>query len=123
MEVPLAWRPKMQDIIYKASSPLGAFLVGIIISLFLLPCSSGPYFTILGYLSAESKELHTWGYLYLLIYNLIFVLPMAIIAVLVAFGWSTVDKIAKLKHTNTKLIHLIVALLMLGLGAYVFFTL
>ena len=48
---------------------------------------------------------------------------MVIIAGLVGFGYSTVDKLAKLKHQNTKLIHLIVGLLMLGLGIYVLATL
>ncbi|MEI6426353.1 MAG: cytochrome c biogenesis CcdA family protein [Candidatus Absconditabacteria bacterium] len=119
MEVPFSWRPKMADLIDRVSSPWGAFFVGILVSLFLLPCSSGPYFTILGYLSSQSKALTDWGYIYLIVYNLIFVLPMVVVAVLVSFGFSTVDKLAKIKHMNTKLIHLIVGLLMLGLGAYV----
>jgi len=123
MEVPFAWRPKMMDIIDRVSSPAWAFLVGIIVSLFLLPCSSGPYFTILGYLSSQSKELHTRWYIYLAIYNLIFVLPMFIIALLVGFGVKSVDQLAKLKHEKTKLIHLIVGLLMLGLWIYVLMTL
>jgi cytochrome c biogenesis protein CcdA/glutaredoxin len=123
MEVPLSWRPKMQDLIYKVSSPIWAFFVWILVSLFLLPCSSGPYFTILGYLSSQSKDLTSWWYLYLIIYNLIFVLPMFVIAILVSFGYSSVDKIAKIKHQNTKLIHLVVWILMLGLGVYVLTTL
>jgi len=122
MEVPMSWRPKLQDLIHGVSSPWWAFFIWLLVSIFLLPCSSWPYFTILGYLSAESKELHTWWYIYLLVYNLIFVLPMAIIAILVAFGYSTVDKLAKIKHTNTKLIHLIVWLLMLWLWVYVLVT-
>lgn len=122
MEVPMARRPKMQDIIYGVSSPWWAFVVWILVSLFLLPCSSGPYFTILWYLSSQSKELTNWWYFYLIVYNFIFVLPMLIIAGLVGFGYSTVDKLAKIKHTNTKLIHLIVGLLMLGLWIYVLTT-
>jgi len=122
MEVPMRWRPKMQGIIHRASSPLWAFVVWLVVSVFLLPCSSGPYFTILWYLSSQSKELHTRWYIYLLVYNLLFILPMLIIAVLVSFGRASVDKLAKLKHQNTKLIHLIVWLLMLGLGIYVLVT-
>lgn len=123
MEVPFSRRPKMQQIIDRVSSPRGAFLVGIIVSLFLLPCSSGPYFTILGYLSSQSKDLTSRGYIYLIVYNLIFVLPMFVIAILVGFWYASVDKLAKIKHEKTKLIHLIVGLLMLGLGAYVLLTL
>lgn len=123
MEVPFSWRPKMAQIIESVSSPLWVFFVGIVVSIFLLPCSSGPYFTILWYLSSQTKELTNRWYLYLIIYNLIFVIPMLVITALVWFGYSSVDKLAKLKHNNTKLIHLIVGLLMLGLGAYIFITL
>jgi hypothetical protein len=40
----------------------------------------------------------------------------------VSFGWASVDKLAKIKHENTKLIHLIVWLLMLWLWVYVLVT-
>lgn len=122
MEVPMSWRPKLQDIIHKVSSPLWAFVVWLVVSIFLLPCSSWPYFTILWFLSSQSKELHSRWFFYLVVYNIIFVLPMLIIAILVGFGRASVDKLAKIKHQNTKLIHLIVGLLMLGLGAYVLLT-
>ncbi|EKD25077.1 MAG: cytochrome c biogenesis protein transmembrane region [uncultured bacterium (gcode 4)] len=122
MEVPFSRRWKMSDMIDKVSSPWWAFFVGILVSLFLLPCSSWPYFTILWYLSSESKTLTNRWYIYLVVYNLIFILPMLIIAWLVGFGYSTVDKLAKIKHQNTKLIHLVVGLLMLGLGIYVLTT-
>ena len=93
MEVPLAWRPTMMKIIKKTFSPAGAFLVGVIISLFLLPCSSGPYLTILGYLSAQELTSRMWGYIYLTVYNLIFVAPMVVISLLVGLGYSTAEKI------------------------------
>ena len=123
MEVPFSWRPAMMWLIERVSSPAWAFVVGVLVSLFLLPCSSGPYFTILWYLSSQSSTLtHRW-YIYLIFYNLMFVLPMLTVAFLVAFGVQSVDRIAEIKHKNTKLIHLIVGLLMLGLGAYVLLTL
>ncbi len=119
MEVPLAWRPKMMKLIQGVVSPLGAFLIGILVSLFLLPCSSGPYVAVLGYLGSEGQSLNFTGHLYLLLYNFIFVLPMLVITVLVSFGVSSVEKLAKLKNKNTKLIHLFVGLLMLALSVYV----
>lgn len=122
MEVPFSRRPKMQDLIYKVSSPIWAFAIGILVSLFLLPCSSGPYFTILWFMSAQSKELNLRWYIYLIVYNLLFVLPMLVIAIMVSFWYASVDKLAKIKHEKTKLIHLIVGVLMLGLGIYVLTT-
>lgn len=115
MEVPLSWRPKMMKLVQAIVSPWGAFVVGIIVSLFLLPCSSGPYVTILGFLGSESQTLNALGHMYLGIYNFIFILPMLLITILVSFGFASVEKLAKIKNKNTKLIHLIVGLLMLGL--------
>ena len=119
MEVPMAWRPRMMKIIQTVVSPRGAFFIGIIVSLFLLPCSSGPYFVILGLLRSESSSLTQLGVNYLILYNFIFILPMLVITFLVGLGYSSVDQLAKIKNRNTRLIHLIVGLLMIGLGAYV----
>ncbi len=123
MEVPMSRRPLMMKVIKKTFSPAGAFLIGVVISLFLLPCSSGPYLTILGYLSAQGLDSRMWGYIYLTVYNLIFVTPMVIIALLVGLGYSSAEKIGAFKNKHTKLIHLIVGLLMLGLSVYIIGTL
>lgn len=119
MEVPLSWRPKMKKIISWATSPVWTFLIWFVVSLFLLPCTSWPYFTILWYLASESKNLHTWWYIYLLVYNLIFVLPMLFIAWLVWLWLKSAEQIASFKNKNSKIIHLIVWILMLGLWIYV----
>lgn len=119
MEIPLAWRPRMMKIIQAVVSPLWAFVVGIIVSLFLLPCSAGPYVTVLMLLGAESSELNHLGVFYLLLYNLIFILPMLVITFMVGTGYTSAEAIGKFKNKHTKLIHLIVGLLMLALGVYI----
>ena len=43
----------------------------------------------------------------MVLYNLIFILPMLVITLLVGTGQSSVEKIAKMKNKNTKLMHLI----------------
>lgn len=123
MEVPFSWRPTMQRIISKVVSPWWAFVVWIIVSLFLLPCTSWPYFTILWYLASQDKTLTDWWYAYLFIYNLLFVTPMIWITLLIWLWIKDIDELAKFKHKNTKLIHLIVWLIMIGLSVYVFATL
>ncbi|HOR06306.1 MAG TPA: hypothetical protein PLR67_02955, partial [Candidatus Dojkabacteria bacterium] len=50
-EMPLFLRPKVQSIIAKATSPLGAFGLGMFVTLFLLPCTIGPYIILGGMLS------------------------------------------------------------------------
>lgn len=120
MEVPEAWKPKMHKITASIVSPVGAIGIGIIVSLFLLPCTSWPYITILWYLSTENVAL-SW-YIYLFLYNLIFILPMLVIVVLVGTGAKKVEKLARMRKDNVNLLHLIVWLLMLGLGIYVLMT-
>lgn len=119
MEVPVARRPKMMKLIQSVVSPAGAFVIGILVSLFLLPCSSGPYMVILGLLKSGNVSLQGLGFGYLVLYNLLFILPMLIITVLVGTGQASVEKIAKLKNKKTKVMHLTIGILMLLLGVYV----
>ncbi|NMD00466.1 MAG: cytochrome c biogenesis protein, partial [Bacteroidales bacterium] len=74
MEVPLSWRPKLKSLVNSITSPVGAFTVGFLVSLFLLPCTGGPYVIILGMLAKKAELVKT--ILYLILYNLIFVSPM-----------------------------------------------
>lgn len=122
MEVPLSRRPKMQKLIKSVVSPIWAFFTWFLVSLFLLPCTSWPYITILGYLASESGNINTRGYIYLAIYNLIFILPMIIITFLVGLWFKSAEELASLKKKNSKLIHLVVWLLMLWLWLYVLLT-
>jgi|TARA_Y100001960_G_scaffold277051_1_gene307588 cytochrome c biogenesis protein CcdA len=86
MEVPTSWRPKMKRVLKRATSPIGAFFIGFLISLFLLPCTAGPYFVILGVLGSESANItNNWINFYIVFYNLIFILPMLAIAVIMTF--------------------------------------
>ncbi len=119
MEVPDAWRPKMKKIIRAVVSPWGAFGIWFIISLFLLPCTSGPYITVLWYLAAESSSINTWGYIYILIYNLIFIIPMIVITILIAFGYKNIGELKEYKELNVEILHLITWVIMLGLWIYI----
>jgi len=112
-EMPLIMRPKMKMLIKRITSPVGAFFVGIIVTLFLLPCTIGPYIIFSGDISAMSffKTL-PW----LLIYNLIFVLPMIGITLAIYFGVTTVDKVSGWKERNIRKLHLFEGLILVTLG-------
>jgi hypothetical protein len=45
--------------------------------------------------------------LYILIYNLVFILPMFIIMFMIAFGVKSVEEINELKEINVEKMHLI----------------
>lgn len=123
MEVPDSWRPKMFWILKKVVSPGWAFLVWFLISLFLLPCTSGPYIMVLSYLASESATatINTWWYIYIIIYNLIFIIPMIVIALLIWFGFKNVWELKEYKELNVEKMHLITWIIMILLWLYILF--
>lgn len=119
MEVPMSWRPKMASIIERVTSPAGAIVAGVLVSLFLLPCTSGPYIVVLGLLADNPMDLHLLWYLF--VYNLVFVLPMLLITFAVAFGLN-VDTVARLREQHIDKLHLVAGLLLIGIGIFVLVT-
>jgi len=113
MEVPMSWRPRLKKLIKSVTSPIGAFFVGFLVSLFLLPCTSGPYIVVMGMLG-NTATFHTALWL-LLLYNLIFISPMIIITLAVYKGLDP-KKLEKARKGKVKLLHLAAGLIMLGMG-------
>lgn len=116
MEVPLSWRPKMQTILRHATSPFGALTAGFLVSLFLLPCSSGPYIVIVGLL-AEKVNVGV-ATAQLALYNLIFVLPMVLISLGMYFFHLRMGELEKIRKSNLKTLHAIVGTIMILMGLY-----
>lgn len=114
MEVPQSWRPKLQEITSRVTSIPGAFGIGFLVSVFLLPCTSGPYVVVIGMLSESSSRFQ--AILMLLIYNLIFILPFIAITLGVGYGLTTTARIEKLRREKLRKIHLITGLIMFSIG-------
>jgi len=120
MEIPLSWRPTMKKLISGSTSPFGAFLVGFVVSLFELPCTGGPYIVILGLLAKEVTQ--STGILYLLLYNLVFVLPLIILSIIIYKGLSTTEKLEQIRQGKLRLLHLIAGIIMLSIAAVMIFS-
>ncbi len=116
-EMPLKLRPRVKQLIKKITSPKGAFIIGIFVTLFLLPCTMGPLIIASEKLSALSF-IKTIPWLFL--YNLIFIIPMLAITIIVYKGISTTESIHGWKEKNIKYIHLITGLLLVSLGIAIF---
>ncbi|KKW37659.1 hypothetical protein A2454_04615 [Candidatus Peribacteria bacterium RIFOXYC2_FULL_55_14] len=114
MEVPMSWRPRLKALIRSVTSVPGAFFIGFVVSLFLLPCTSGPYIVVLGLLAHTTTRGYALALLTL--YNLIFVSPMILITFAVYFGFTTTDKAEECRMKCLKTLHLIAGLIILCLG-------
>ena len=112
IEIPVFLRPYMKKVIANATSIPGVAFAALVCSLFLLPCSSGPYLIVLSMLA---KSVTLQGLLYLFLYNLVFVLPMIVIALMIYLGKATVDDVGEFREKHIRNLHLIAGLLFLVL--------
>lgn len=112
-EMPMFLRPKMQNLFFKITSPKGALVIGGAVTLFLLPCTIGPY-VICGGILCTLSLLETLPWLF--IYNLVFVLPMLAITMACYVGFTTVENVSGWKEKNIRYLHLIAGLIIFGLG-------
>jgi cytochrome c biogenesis protein CcdA len=116
-EMPLSYRPRVKQLLKKVTGPGGAFIAGILVTIFLLPCTIGPYIIAAGSLSLLNF-LNTIPWL--LFYNLIFIIPMIAITLIVYFGVSSTERLSDWKERKIKYIHLIAGILLIGLGISIF---
>lgn len=73
--LPKSAHPRIAKFIEKGSLP-SALLLGAFVGVFEFPCTGGPYLMILGLLHDSATSVR--GFWYLLWYNAVFVLPLAI---------------------------------------------
>ena len=111
--MPLKLRPYVKLWINRITSPAGAFIIGFLVTLFLLPCTIGPYIIASGLLA----ELGFLGaFPWLIYYNILFVLPMIVITFVVYWGFSQVEDVSGWKERNIKRLHLIAGALLFLVG-------
>lgn len=120
-EIPHRWRDKLSKLILSVTSPAGAFLVGLAVTLFELPCTGGPYLFGLSLISQHSQAV---AFALLAYYNVIFVLPLIIIAVVVIASSKSIEKveaIEQFRNNHVKAMHGIVGIIMVFMGCWALF--
>jgi len=115
--VPNIFRPFLRKILAGVTNPVGAFIAGIFVTLFELPCTGGPYLYVLGMLAEKATE--AIAIPILIYYNIIFILPLVLILALVLYGFTTTEKAQQWKEKNMKKIGLIAGIIMILLGIFV----
>jgi len=118
VEVPTAWRPRMNAVLRRVTGPGGAALAGVVVSLFLLPCTAGPYFVAGGLLAPLGwARALPW----LALYNAVFVAPMAVLVLAVGGGLASVDRVARWRERRLEQLHLVAGVLLAGVGVGMLF--
>ena len=114
--IPQAAHHKMAELMNKASLPT-TFLLGALVGLCEFPCTGGPYLMVLGLLHDRGTYLAGIGYL--LLYNLIFILPLAVI-LLIASDNALLEKVKAWKKAETKHMKIWGGVAMVILGLLIF---
>ncbi len=112
LKIPPASHKTMASLMEKASLPT-TFLLGVLVGLCEFPCTGGPYLMVLGLLHDQATYVRGLGYL--LLYNLVFVLPLVIILIM-AGNRTLLSKVESWKKNNSHNMRLYGGLAVIVLG-------
>jgi len=99
----------------RATLPAAA-VVGFLVGLCEFPCTGGVYVAALGLLSTKTTALT--GFMYLLLYNLMFVLPLIVILFFMS-NRRVVGQLSRWEAANAPALKLGQGLVMIGLGTII----
>lgn len=116
LRIPQAAHGKMAALMERASIPT-AFLLGGLVGLCEFPCTGGPYLMVLGLLHDNATFISGFGYLVL--YNLIFILPLVVILALASDN-TLLGKVQEWKKAENKNMRFWSGIVMVVLGAIIF---
>jgi cytochrome c biogenesis protein CcdA len=112
LQLPKFSQQRIESLLKKATLP-AVIVAGALVGLCAVPCSGGIYVAITGLLA--SKTTYLTGILYLLLYNLMYILPLIILLSLAA-NPLTLAKIAEFRQKHERAEKLTMGLLMIGIG-------
>lgn len=115
--VPSGAHKKMNELLEKATLP-GMFLLGGLVGLCEFPCTGGPYLMVIGLL--HDSRTYWQGAGYLILYNLIFVLPLVLV-LLVAGNKNLVEKVKDIQKRNRKGMKLLAGIAMIVLAIIIIY--
>jgi len=115
--IPAFSKKYLKQWMYKSTIP-AAFVMGFLVGLCTFPCSGGMYVAIVGLLAANTTYLQ--GMFYLIVYNIMFVMPLVIILVATSSKRAT-NRISKWEQSQSKVLKLVLGVIMIALGLAIIF--
>jgi threonine/homoserine/homoserine lactone efflux protein len=111
--IPRGWRRRLGELLTGITTPVGAFITGGLVTLFLLPCNIAPYIIGCGILSVYGPLV---ALPYLLLYNLVFILPMLGITAIVYLGVARIHDVKGWREKNIGRFHLVSGAILVAFG-------
>jgi thiol-disulfide isomerase/thioredoxin len=124
LQLPMALKKRIHGIIRKQTRStkagfVGTFALGFVIAATEVVCTGQVYLPTIGYIMTVPK-LRVNAFLNLILYNIMFIIPLVAIFVAAFFG-VTSERMALATKEHTGTVKLLTALLFIGLGAFLFF--
>jgi cytochrome c biogenesis protein CcdA len=116
--IPESKKATINRYIEEATLP-AAFVLGILVGMFELPCTGGIYLAIISLISQKMTMME--GLPLLLLYNILFVLPLIIILAIVYFGLPP-ERLETWRTENRVIVRLAMGCLMIVIGIIVIFS-
>ncbi|MDO8726842.1 MAG: cytochrome c biogenesis protein CcdA [Candidatus Methanoperedens sp.] len=110
--IPGSMHASINNWIRRTTSP-GVFGAGVLVGLCTVPCSGGIYLAVIGLLSVQTSLAQ--GILYLLLYNLMLIVPLVII-LLASSNRAVVDKMMAWQSRNRTRVKLVMGSFMVAMG-------
>jgi len=115
LSIPESKKGLLASYIRIASLP-AAFVLGILAGILGFTCTGGIYISILGLMGREMSVLS--GLPWLILYNLVYVLPLILITLLVAYGISP-ERADSMRGEYKRAIRMIIGVILVSLGAVI----
>lgn len=113
LAIPKRYAEKISEMMDNLTVKSGIAL-GIFVTVVEVPCTGGPYIALLSIISQQGINLT--AYMLLILYNLIFVAPLALIIVFVYLGTFEAERLKEWKHMNRARMRLSLGTLMVIVG-------
>ncbi|MHB8163958.1 MAG: hypothetical protein ACYDDV_06365 [Methanoregula sp.] len=115
LSIPESRKGLLASYIRIASLP-AAFVLGILAGILGFSCTGGIYISILGLMGREMTVMS--GLPWLILYNLVYVLPLILITLLVAYGISP-ERADSMRGEYKRAIRMIIGVILVALGAVI----
>jgi cytochrome c biogenesis protein CcdA/thiol-disulfide isomerase/thioredoxin len=115
LAIPESKKPVIERYIMTATLP-AAFVLGVLVGIFELPCTGGIYLTILSLMSSTLTL--SEGIPYLLLYNFIFILPLILILLAVVVGIPP-ERVNAWRLENRRKLRFAIGVAMILVGVFI----
>lgn len=112
LSIPESKKGLLGDLSRKASLP-AAFVLGILAGILGFSCTGGIYISILGLMGRDMTIMA--GLPWLILYNFVYVLPLIVLTLLVAYGISP-DHAERWRNEHKRTIRIIIGAILVALG-------